>query len=430
MDDHDANGLSFWDIKDPRSVLGQTRAVALMRSDSRASYKHFALLEFHWGWAHQKYNHTSLASVRTIHSTLLARDPLGKAPISLNHINSANLDLVKWGWLFEIDKGSGRSGSRFIPNYAIFKVAAEGHFSSFLEGDINFSVHHVGGHKGFCISVHPMGDTSVTYEVNANLFSVNLQGDKDSLTGTVLKDGPTEREIDCAPATPPLPDGLTATDAGSAQEGFEEIWKAYGHRQRKAEARAAYENIAPDSETHARMVDAAKNWHDTWAAQGKSDAPRFTLAKWLEREEYECDPPTAYKGKEKPTAKKPPKASNDNELDSPILDATEYVLDVGPFSDIGTFDATIIDTEVHVVDQFTEKVKIHLQWGGHVGTCAEHTFYYQHPEKDVQERGQAFIRSISDCLDIDELKDTDELHGRKIRCTINRRLAISYARAA
>ncbi|MDK4730330.1 hypothetical protein [Rhizobium phaseoli] len=270
-----------------------------MRSDNRASYKHFALLEFHWGWAHKKFNWTSLASVRSIHATLKARNPLGKAPLSLPHINAGNRDLVDWGWLIELEKGSGRNASRFIPNYTLFQVAAEGNFGAFLDGDIIFSVHPVGEHNGFGISVHPMGNSSVTYEVNANRFCVHPAGNKDPLTGTGLQAESTERETDPAPASPPVAVGLAATAPGSAGGGFEELWRAYNCKQKKAEAKAAYAKLAPDRELHVRMVEAANKWFSRWAEQGKADAPRFTLAKWLDREEYECEPPTSYQAKER-----------------------------------------------------------------------------------------------------------------------------------
>jgi hypothetical protein len=77
------------------------------------------------------------------------------------------------------------------------------------------------------------------------------------------------------------------------------LWDAYAYKKGKPEARRAYAKLAPDAELHAEMVESARTWQQTWAAQGKPDAPRFTLAKWIDREEYECAPPTAYKPKER-----------------------------------------------------------------------------------------------------------------------------------
>lgn len=314
---------SFWKVPDPRGLLGQTRAVALMRSDKRASYKHFALIEFHWGWAHKDYDWTSLASVRRMHAELAARDPLGGNPMSLPHINSGNRDLCEWGWLFELEKGAGRTASRFMPNFTLFDIAEKGNFSQFLNGEISFSVNPLGIRKGFAISVHPMGNSRVTYGVNTNAFSVHPLGNKDPLTGTVLKDGPTESGNDCAPATPPPTVGLVATAADGAQDGFEELWKAYFPKRgqgTKAKAREVYEAIKPSAEQHLQMVESARLWFAAWDAQGKQDAARKTLEVWLRDEHYECEPPKAYQQRERKAKATKPKTlpANDNAASEPV----------------------------------------------------------------------------------------------------------------
>ncbi|TGP88921.1 MULTISPECIES: hypothetical protein [unclassified Mesorhizobium] len=334
----------YWKIDDPRGLLGQTRAVALMRSDKRASYKHMALIEFHWGWAHEKYDWTSLASVRRMHSVLTERNPLGQPGMTTRHINSGNRELCEWGWLFELDKGSGRHASRFLPNYAVFNIADTGNFAKFVDGEVTCSVSRVGTHNGYEILCIPNGDTDAcTYEVNANRFSVSPVGNKDSLTGTVLQDGATERDIDCAaPLAPPPAAGLSAaTAAGTAQDetriaktGFDELWDAYGYKRGKPEARRAYAQLAPSADLHAEMVESARAWRETWAAQDKPDAPRFTLTKWLEREEYECTPPTAYKPKErkaKPDDGKPASKTRGHLTDQLRLLETEFI--GSPFGD-------------------------------------------------------------------------------------------------
>ena len=200
------------------------------------------------------------------------------------------------------------------------------------------------------------------------------------------KAGVHDRMIEPAPPTAPLSVGLSATDAGSAGGGFEELWKAYGHRQKKADAKAAYTKADPDADMHERMVAAAKAWFAAWAAQDKAEAPRFTLAKWIEREEYECDPPTAFKPKErKAKAEHAPAASNDNELE----DGGRMVCDVGPFTNFGTFQATIIGSKVEEPDELTQKVTLDLSWSNPgFGPDAQHVLYYRHPDQALQMRGR------------------------------------------
>lgn len=108
----------------------------------------------------------------------------------------------------------------------------------------------------------------------------------------VYKTGILESNID--PAAPPMA-GLTAASAGAQGERkFEQLYKAYGHRRGRADARKAYEALAPTDEAHADIMAAAEAWRQAWARQGNPDAPRFTLAKWLERECYHEDPPTGF----------------------------------------------------------------------------------------------------------------------------------------
>lgn len=397
------------------SLENKFRLATIAPLDRRMKRKHLAVYGFLLDWYHRKYG-DALASVRHIVAQLKERDPNGIG-LYTGDVHSALKDLEAWGYI-TADVGIGRRASRYVPVWV--------HGSS---------VHKTPNATNDEISVRENQNTSVRETPNTTGDSVHKIPNEDPSTVTRLQDGVTVIDgDDCAPPSAPLPVGLEATGAGGAQGGFDELWKTYFPKRGqgdKKKARAAYEALAPDADLHGSLLDAAGVWFAAWQAQGKPDAPRKHLDTWLAGEHYDCEPPTAYKPKDKPAAKKQTKASNDNFANERPADGSDYVLDVGPFSDIGTFDATIVDTKVQVIDQFTEQVKIYLQWGPqNTGTCAEHTLYYQHRDPAIQERGQAFIRSLSDCLDIDELKDTDELHGRKIKCTINRRLAISYARAA
>lgn len=136
------------------------------------------------------------------------------------------------------------------------------------------------------------GDTS-------SVASGIVDGTESSLTEAPRQGVLTVRENSCAAPTAPPADAFEGAAAGTAQEGFEELWNAYGYKRGKPEARKAYSRLAPDGGLHRRLVDSANAWRESWAAQNKPDAPRFTLAKWLEREEYECEPPTGYKPKER-----------------------------------------------------------------------------------------------------------------------------------
>ncbi|RRI03939.1 hypothetical protein EH240_09575 [Mesorhizobium tamadayense] len=419
--------LPYWKLDDPRGLLGQTRAVALMRSDNRASYKHLALIEFHWGWANQKYDWTSLASVRRMHSVLTERNPLGLPGMTTRHINSGNRDLCEWGWLFELDKGSGRNASRFLPNYTVFQIAATGNFSKFLNGEISCSVSRAGTHNGYEILCIPYGDTDAcTYEVNANRFSVSPVGNKDSLTGTGLQAVSTERDIEPAtPTAPHAPPAIAADAAGSAGDGerdwFEELWRAYGYKRGKTEARRAYAKLAPDADLHAEMVASAVSWRETWAAQDKPDAPRFTLAKWIEREEYECEPPTAYRPKErKDRPKKPAVADNDNA-------EVEWVGDVSAFVPAGRHVIRIKDAWYHVDgDNHEATLVFDVDDQNIVLTDVEHCFFVQHQNENVQIKGQKHLNDACRSAGIADIEDMEQFIGKDVEVIVGKDGSIRY----
>ena len=251
--------------------------------DRRMKRKHLAIYGFILDWYHHKYG-DALASVRHIVAQLKERDPDGVG-LYMGDVHSALGDLVSWGYLTQ-EKGAGRRASRYVPVWVHSR-----------------SVHKTPNATENEISVRETQNTSVRETPNATSDSVHKSPNEDPSTLTRVPDPGTGKDgHDCAPASPPPtagPDGATAAECA---QGFEELWRAYGYRQKKADAKAAYKKLAPDQDLHRRLVEAARSWQASWAAQGKADAPRFTLAKWIDREEFECDPPTAYKAKERKKA--------------------------------------------------------------------------------------------------------------------------------
>ena len=274
----------------PESLEAKFKLLALLPYDCRVKRKHSLVYGFILDWFHSKYGN-ALASVRHVSDTLKERDPAGKG-LGTTNVHGALSDLVAWGYLHQ-EIFPGRRASRYMPNWSLLES----------------SVHTVGNTKENDSSVHTVGNTSVHTVGDANAFSVHTVGDKDPSTVTRPKDEVTGIDgQDCAAPMAPPPAGLPAAEAGTAQ-GFEELWRAYDYKKKKREARAAYAKLAPDDDLHESMVDAARKWQASWAAQNKPDAPRFHLDKWIEREEYECDPPTAYTPKERKAAKSADKST-------------------------------------------------------------------------------------------------------------------------
>ena len=249
-------------------------------------------------------------------------------------------------------------------------------------------------------------------------------------TPSYLQDRPTRAgsqidRIDCATPSAPLADGLGATAARTAQEdGFNRLWNAYSHRQRKADARAAFDKLAPSPELLEQMVVSAEAWFAAWSAQNKPDAPRFSLKKWIEREEYECEPPTAYKAK-----KRKPKVVQQDSAPRPNKADLAMVGEVSPFSNYGTFQAEIYEADVKALDPFTDRLTLRIKLDGSGDTY--HKFIVRCADLHEQARGRAMLASITSALGIDdEVQETDDLLFRPMVCTIGagkEQIFITYA---
>ncbi len=217
------------------------------------------------------------------------------------------------------------ASTRRLLEHGVFHVMREGAGTRPTEYGLNFQFSPSGivdDTSSTDCSSGIAGDTAGGIAGNTSSGPSGIVDDtQTSLTVPGLQAGVQERENEpAAPTAPPPPPANAADGAGTAGDeskatkttttktGFDELWNAYGYKRGKPEARRAYAKLAPDADLHAAMVASAIEWRGTWAAQGKPDAPRFTLTKWIEREEYECTPPTAYKAKER----KKPAAANDD----------------------------------------------------------------------------------------------------------------------
>ncbi|MFK4260025.1 hypothetical protein [Agrobacterium tumefaciens] len=373
------------------SLENKFRLATIAPLDRRMKRKHLAVYGFLLDWYHRKYG-DALASVRHIVAKLKERDPFGIG-LYQGDVHSALKDLIDWGYI-TVEKGTGRRASRYVPVWV---------HGSYVRETPNTTDDE--------ISVRENQNTSVREIRYTTGDSVRETPNEDPLTVTRLQDGVTVKEgLDCAPASPPPTVGLEATAAGGAQDVFEELWKAYGYRQKKADAKAAYLLASRDADTHRKMVEAAEAWFASWSAQGNPDAPRFTLAKWIEREEYECDPPRAFSKKDKPVkatvpAKTAPKAGNDNAevREEEMLDLMIGWPSTWP---AGVHTGEFTDGLVTIRGKNTEVCMTFLRDDGRE---FKHRFWVEASIQSHQEEGQQIIRDIVDALGIPGVEDTDDL---------------------
>jgi hypothetical protein len=194
-------------------------------------------------------------------------------------------------------------------------------------------------------------------------------------------------------ASAPLAGLSPATAAESAveelqQPSFESLWRAYGHNRAKKEARAAW-NALPVEVDRAAVIRAASEWQASWAAQGKPDAPRFTLARWLKDERFDEDAPRGFQKVGRPAKAKQKPAS--------------------PAKPAPPVTARITAAEVVEAGGITS-----LRFTTDAGDEA-HVVVLEHPNEDAQSEGQRELKNLVYAVGLQQIDDSGELLGRTVK---------------
>lgn len=202
---------------------------------------------------------------------------------------------------------------------------------------------------------------------------------------------------DTAPAPPPDGAGpLGAAPPEAPVEGaatFESVWRAYGYAKGKKEARAAWKALPPDTNL-AAVIEAAKAWQESWAAQGKPDAPRFTLARWLKDERFDEDAPRGFQKVER--AKSTSKATPAKTKPATRTTARVTAADVVETGDVTELRFTATDAQ---------------------GVEHERIVVVQHYDAETQFAGQRQLTALVHAAGLSEIEDSAELLGRTIILT-------------
>jgi len=208
--------------------------------------------------------------------------------------------------------------------------------------------------------------------------------------------------MDCAAPSAPDAAALSGASPGTAQENgeptFEALWRAYGHNRAKKEARAAW-NALPAEVDRAAIIDAAIAWQESWAAQGKPDAPRFTLARWLRDERFDEDAPRGFQKPENP--EKPAKVKQR----SPAKAASH------PFPS-GETKLTVTSAELVQGETFS---RIALVLTDEAGAAFPHAVDVEHTNADLQAAGQKELSQLAEAAGLSSgISDTSELVGKAV----------------
>lgn len=375
----------------PESLEAKFKLLSLLPYDKRAKRKHCLVFGFILDWYHGKYG-DALASVRHVAAIIKERDAAGVG-LYAGDVHAALTDLVAWGYL-EQELGTGRRASRYVPVWAKLD-----------------SVNKTPNATDSEISVRENANICVRENLNTTGDSVRDSMNEDPLTRTRLQDRVTGRErYDCAAPTAPPPAGpVGAAEAGTSQGGFDELWGTYDYKRGKTEARRAYSKLGPDADLHAKLVKAARKWRKSWTAQGKPDAPRFTLTKWIEREEYDCEPPAAFTPKQR---KPKPTANNDGRPAKPFVCET-----FRPQRDVLTITGSRVTREGH------GRASVFFDTVNEAGEADAICFDLESTSKKVQDREQARFHSLLQAVDLAEADDSSQLHGRRFVRVLRSRFA-------
>lgn len=254
----------------------------------------------------------------------------------------------------------------------------------------------------------PSGHADNTTSGRADSTTNGASGHADSTESVLQVDGLQAGLLvgmvdPAAPTAPPLADGLTAPAAGGTavevNPTFELCYRTYAYLKGKKEAKAAWDAL-PAEVDRAAVIRAAAAWQASWAAQGKPDAPRFTLARWLRDERYDEDAP---KGFVKVERAKPAKPATPGKASS-----------AKPTKSPGRITARVTSADVMTSGDVTELRIVATDADGHEH---ERVIPLEHYDAETQFEGQRRFASLVYAAGLQQVSDSPEFLGRTVIIT-------------
>lgn len=375
---------AYWthNVESFPSPVAQFRMAQLIDFDERLYENARIVYRFLVGWYHDQYG-DALLSQRHVAKVMKQRAPEGAAVLSNRTVGRAIIALLETGWVARTFKGrgKGKGASRYVPVINVLELAAQGKFPQL-------------GHSGVPVqpghSSDPLVGQSngpVDAELGHSIGPKTLPPDpaKEPETGMVDHDF----------ATPVA--GLSA--APVAKEGFDELFDVYGVRHDKADARRAYEKLAPDADLHVRMVEAARAWR-----QSAGSIERMRLRRWIEEERYDEQPKGARK------------AANDDKPAALASKPAKWVGDVPAVVSPGQHTVFIRDAR-HTPDvdgNHELTLILDIDNGNLVLSEVPHRFFIEHRDEALQRKGAKHLENICAAAGISDILDVGELIGKHV----------------
>lgn len=379
----------YWthNVGEPTGPVAQFRMSQLVDYDMRLTDPARIVYRFLIGW-YMRSNGDALASVRHIVATMRTRAPDGARHLSRSAVQRAIILLIETGWLVRRFTGKGRSGSRYVPVLNVLELAAQGNLPSVKVDSVPlYRDTNEDSEASHSTGTEVSHSTGTQGDVASHMLGQRPSYINPSTDGVTCKE-----DNECAAPSAPPSSGLVAADAGTAQgkekKPFEQLYHQYGVRAEIGAARRAYDDIAPDADLHAKMMESARAWREA-AGEG---IERMHLRRWITEQRYLEDPKGERKPKERKAKTGAQKAS------------------ANPVSRVGE----IIEADVSK-DVYGSKLVLKFGFPGEATT--DHAFYINHCDVKVQSKGNDELLRLCYVMNINTPEDADELLFRPLLVT-------------
>jgi hypothetical protein len=258
-------------------------------------------------------------------------------------------------------------------------------------------------------------------------------------TESYLRDRLTSRSTESrnngTPAVPPS-GGLTPAPAGTAADPqkaskkasgpFDELWDAWGKKEKRADARNAYAKLAPDAELHATLVQTAAAWTASYTAIDRPKQYQKFLHNWINGECWLEDLPVPQENaKDAATARAKERGPRKSGATSPEPMGSAYGVSRG--TPLGR----------HVVEIFGSKQE--TKTNGDIAHCFSHRirggahdgkeFVHRYAFIDVKgmtDKGEAFFDGIRRSTGIRDVGPVSDFDGAVLCAVVSRGGRIEY----
>jgi hypothetical protein len=249
-------------------------------------------------------------------------------------------------------------------------------------------------------------------QVTSSLSSGALQVTESLLQEPVTRPV-TERETPAGALDGLTPAAAPAGDKSEPRAGFDELWAAWGRKEKRADARHAYAKLAPDPELHSTLTAAATAWTAAYAAIDREKKFQKHLHTWLNDQCWEEDLPTAYETRTTKRTARAAKAqgnTDDDSGDAPTGRQTVEIVGSDAGDGFVSFSHRVRGGK-HDGREFTHRIKLSDSTGG-----------------DLE--GMETFRQLREATGIISPNDTGEFHGKVLCAIVSNAGSIRYEAGA